>query len=151
MCVDRTPSTEMWVVSLDSDFAFSRSTCSYLCKPFYTPPPISPIYIQEVGGGVILESLCLPVRLFVRLSVCSSVCVSNHVHSVSSKLLNHFLPNLVCWCIIMRRCVMCNNLFTIFSVKVTVRAYIIKIWLFLLHFLNCRSICKQTWFDSTAS
>ena len=42
------------------------------------------------GGGVILES------------VCSSVHVSDCVHSVSPEPLNHFLPNLVWRCIIMR-------------------------------------------------
>ena len=51
----------------------------------------------------------------------------------------------------MRWCVMQKNWFTVFSVKVTTRAYIIKIWLFLLHLLNCWSICNQTWFDSTIS
>ena len=51
----------------------------------------------------------------------------------------------------MRRCVMQKNWFTIFNVKVTARAYIIRIWLFLLYLLNCWSICNQYWFDSTAS
>ena len=105
---------------------------------FYSPPP--PPQIQEVQWNH-----------FVRLSVCSSVYVSNLVCSVSPEALNHFLPNLVWWCIIMRRCVMRKNWFTIFNVKVTVRANKIKIWLFLLYLLNCWSICNQTWFDSTAS
>ena len=47
--------------------------------------------------------------------------------------------------------VMQKNWFTVFIVKVTARAYLIKIWLFLLYLLNCWSICYQTWFDSTAS
>ena len=51
----------------------------------------------------------------------------------------------------MRLSVMQKNWFTIFNVKVTVKAYIIKIWLFLLHLLNHWSVCKQTWFDSTAT
>ena len=38
-----------------------------------------------------------------------------------------------------------------FNVKVTARAYIIKMWLFLHYLLNCWSICNQTWFGSTAS
>ena len=38
-----------------------------------------------------------------------------------------------------------------FNVKVTARAYIIKIWLFPQYLLNCWSICNQIWFDSTAS
>ena len=37
----------------------------------------------------------------------------------------------------MRWCVLWKNCFTIFNVKVTARAYMIKIWLFLLYFLNC--------------
>ena len=45
---------------------------------------------------------------------------------------------------------MWKNWFTIFNVKVTVRVYIIKIWLFLLFLLKYWSICNQTWFDSIA-
>ena len=41
--------------------------------------------------------------------------------------------------------------FTVLNVKVTARAYMIKIWQFLLYLLNCWLICNQTWFDSTAS
>ena len=37
-----------------------------------------------------------------------------------------------------------------FTVKVTAKAYIIRIWLFLLYLLNCWLLCNQTWFDSTA-
>ena len=51
----------------------------------------------------------------------------------------------------MRRCVMGKIWFTVFNVKVTTRAYIIKIQLFLLYLLNFWSICNQTWLDSTAS
>ena len=36
-----------------------------------------------------------------------------------------------------------KNWFTVFSVKVTTRAYIIKIWLHLLYHLNCWAICNQ--------
>ena len=43
-----------------------------------------------------------------------------------------------------------KNWFTIVNVKVTVRAYISKIWLFLLYLPNHWSICHQTQFDSTA-
>ena len=60
-------------------------------------------------------------------------------------LLNHstiFLPNLVWWCIIMRRCVMQKNWFTIINVKATARAYRIKIWRFLLYLLNCWSVSR---------
>ena len=44
-----------------------------------------------------------------------------------------------------------KNWFAVFSVKVTARAYIIKILLFLLYLLNCWSVCNQTWFDSITS
>ena len=63
-----------------------------------------------------------------------------------------YIPNLIWWCVIMRQCVMRKNWFTIFNLKVTVRAYIIKISLFLLlNHLNCWSVCKQTWYNRTAS
>ena len=42
-----------------------------------------------------------------------------------------------------------ENWFTVFNVKVTARAYIIKIWLFLLYLKNGWSIWNQTWFGST--
>ena len=87
---------------------------------------------------------------FLCMSVCSSVRVYN-IHSVLPELHNHFGPDLIWWCIIMRWCVVQKNWFTIFNVKVTARAYIIKIWLFLLYLLNCWSSCNQTWFDSAAS
>ena len=51
----------------------------------------------------------------------------------------------------MRQCVLRKDWFTMFNVEVTVKAYITKIWLFLLHLLNCWSVCNQTGFDSTAS
>ena len=47
----------------------------------------------------------------------------------------------------MRQCVMHKNWFTIFNIKVTTKVYKIRIWLFLLYFLYCWSICNQTWFD----
>ena len=62
-----------------------------------------------------------------------------------------YIPNLIWWCVIMRQCVMRKNWFTIFNVKVTARTYIIKLWLFFLYFLNCCSICKQTWYGSRAT
>ena len=63
---------------------------------------------------------------------------------------NILLPYLVWLCSIMSQSVMQKNQFTVFNVKVTVRAYITKLWLFLLYFLNCWSVYNQTWFDSTA-
>ena len=85
------------------------------------------------------------------IGITSSVVLSVCPIVSAPEPLNHFLPNLVWWCIIMRWCVMQKNWFTIFNVQVTARAYIIKIWLFSLYLLNCWSVCSQTWFDSTAS
>ena len=73
---------------------------------------------------------------FVRLSICSSVRVSDRVRSVSSERLNHFLPTCVWCCITMRLCIMQKNWFIIFNVKVTATAYIIIIWPFLLYLLT---------------
>ena len=66
---------------------------------------------------------------FVRMSVCRSGCVSDHVHSVSPEPLYHILPNLV-WRCITTRCIMQKNWFIIYNAKFTARVYIIKIWLF---------------------
>ena len=41
--------------------------------------------------------------------------------------------------------------FTIFKVKVTARAHVIRIWLFLLYYLNCGFLGNQTWSDDTSS
>ena len=66
-----------------------------------------------------------------------SKCSWMFVQTISSEPNNILLPNLVCLCsIIMNQSVMQKTWFTVFSVKVTVRAYIIKIWLFLLYLLN---------------
>ena len=70
---------------------------------------------------------------------------------ISSKLLNILLPKLVLWCIIISWSVIQKDWFAIFKVKFTARAYMIRIWWFLLYLLNCWSICYHTWFDSTLS
>ena len=108
-----------------------------------TPPP------YKYGGGGILDSLPPSVRM----SICHPVCVSNFIWTIPPELLNHFQPNLVWWCIIMRQAVMQKKKkwFAIFKVKVTVGPYIVKIWLFLLYFLNFWSVCNQTCFDSAVS
>ena len=62
--------------------------------------------------------------------------ISMFVLVISSKLPNILLPNLVLWCF-MSRSLMQKDWFAIFKVKVTARAHMIKIWLFLLYFLNC--------------
>ena len=73
------------------------------------------------------------------------------VQMISSIQPNILFPNLVLWCINMSQSVMHKDWFVIFKVKVTARAHMIKIWEFLLYFLNCWSFCYQTWFDSTLS
>ena len=79
-----------------------------------------------------------------------SKCQWMFVGMIFSESQNILLPNLVWWCSIISQSVMQKNWFTIFNVKVTARAYIIKIWLFLLYLLNCWSVCNQTWFDRPA-
>ena len=108
-------------------------------------------YYESVGVGFIIYKYGSGILESFRPFVFSPAHESSHVHSISPEPPNHLLPNLVWWCIITRRCVMGKNWFIIFSVKVTARAYLIKIWLFLLYLLNCWSVCNQTWFDSTAS
>ena len=71
------------------------------------------------------------------------------VWMISSEPQIILIPNMVLHCSIMSQIVMQKNWFTIFNVKVTARAYIIKIWLFLLYLLNCWPICNQIWFDTT--
>ena len=98
-------------------------TCDFnsnLCYTVIPPPPP----IQGWVDGVILKSLHLCV------SIHSSVHVSSFVQMICPEPLNHFLPNLVWWYIIMRGSVMNKNWFTIFNVKVKARADIIKQWLF---------------------
>ena len=99
-----------------------------LCPPLPIYPP-----------GDILESLWPPVHL----SSCPCVPVCSDDISWTAQ---PFLTRLGRWCIIMRWCVTQKNRFTIFNVKVTGRAYIIKIWLFQLYLLNCWFICNQTGF-----
>ena len=92
---------------------------------FYTPR-----YKYGRGGGI-LESLCPSVYL----SVCSSVRVSNRVRSIPPEPLNYFFFLYTKLGIFVYfHEAMCQsgekkkkNWFTIFNVKVTARAYIIKI------------------------
>ena len=81
----------------------------------------------------------------------SSKCWWMFVRTMSSEPQNILSPNLVWLCSIISQSVMQKNWFIVFSVEVTVRAYIIKIWLFLLYLLHYWLVCNQTWFDSTAS
>ena len=104
-------------------------------------PPHPPPYKYEVGGGY-MESL----RLYFLLSVCPSLS--------GQYLLNRStISNPTWYCgVVSWGCVSCRKKrFIISDVKVTARAYIIKIWLFLLYLLNCWSVCDQTWINSTTS
>ena len=73
------------------------------------------------------------------------------VQMIFSKPSNILFSSLVLWFIIMSLSVMQKDWFAIFKVKVTARAHMIRIWQFLLCFLNCWSFFYQTWFDSTLS
>ena len=54
--------------------------------------------------------------------------MSMFIQMISAKPPNILLPNMLLWCIIMNWNVMQKDLFTIFKVKVTTRAHMIKIW-----------------------
>ena len=74
-------STFTRILFLLSDIVKISCLCTVPCvnhiliSSFLSPPP-------RMKGGGVLESLCLSIHL--------SVCVSNHVHSVSPELLNQF-------------------------------------------------------------
>ena len=70
---------------------------------------------------------------------------------ISSELQIILFPNSVWLWSIMSQSVKQKNWFSVFNVKVTMRAYTTEIRLFLLCLLNCWSVCNQTWFDSTTS
>ena len=63
---------------------------------------------------------------------------------------NILSPSLVGLCSIISQCVIQKNWFTVFNVKVTVRAYIIKVWLFLVYLLHWWLVCNQIWFYGVA-
>ena len=96
------------------------------------------------SGGVILDLL----RLSFRPSVCPRVRVCPDDISWTAR---PFLTELGMVVYYRESEFMQKNWFTIVIVKVTARAYMINIWLFLLYLLNCWSVCNQTWFCSTAS
>ena len=66
------------------------------------------------------------------------------IQIMSSNLPNTLRPTLVVWYIIMSWSVMPKDWFAIVKVTVTARAHMMKIWQFLLYFLNCWSFCYQT-------
>ena len=87
--------------------------------------------------------------------LCLFVLLSDFVWTISPEPFNCFNQKLTWWCVIMRRSVMNKSWVTTFNVKVTARAYIAKIWLFLvlflLYLLNFWPIINQTWFGGTTS
>ena len=88
----------------------------------------------------------------VHLSVCSSVCVSHRVRSVSPEPLNHFVTKL--GMVVYNHEVMCLAEKLVHCLQCRGHSkglYMIKIWLFLLYLLNCWFVCKQTWFGSSTS
>ena len=121
-----------------------RTVSSLLAKGvwrwLYLPPPPLRIYTGG-GGGIILESLCcLSVYPSVRVSICP--CVRSCPLNISWTTQPFFTKLGI---VVYYHEAMCHEE----NVKVTERAYIIKIWLLLLWLLNCWSVCNQTWFDST--
>ena len=107
-------------------------------------PPLPPQY----GGLFIYWNHFV----YVCLSVCSFVCVSGCVLTISPELLNHFLlPNLVWWCIIMKGCVMWKNWFTIFNVKVTAKVQNVSECFLGQSLLIHITFCVQTWYCYAAS
>ena len=73
------------------------------------------------------------------------------VWMISSEPQNILSPNLVWLCSIMIQIVVQKNWFSIFNVKVTARAYIIQIWLFVLYLLNCWLQPNLIWYYSITS
>ena len=81
-----------------------------------------------------------------------SKCQWMFVWTIFSESQNILLPNLVWWCSIMNQShVDIFFIVAIFKVKVPARAHIIKIWLFLLYYLNFWFLGNQTWCDDTSS
>ena len=110
----------------------------------------SALPLGHTGSRKILERWCwwLYWNRFFRLSFCPYVwfCPDDISWSIQP-----FLTKLGMVVYYYEAIVIQKNCFTNLNVKVTVRAYIIKIWLYLLYLLNCWSICNQTLFDSIAS
>ena len=80
------------------------------------------------GQGHSEALICQGIFVWMIFSPCVSLCLLNISLTAQPFFLIFFLvSNLVWWCIIMRQRVLHKNWFTIFNVKVTARAYIIKI------------------------
>ena len=90
----------------------------------------------------ITPSVCPSVPL--SFCPCVGVCLDN-----ISWTAQPFLTKLCIVVCYYKASVLKKNWFTIFHVKISERAYVIKMWLFLLYLLNYWSVCNQTWFVST--
>ena len=71
------------------------------------------------------------------------------IQMISSKVLNILSPDLALWYALSWVECHANRLVCFFKVKVTARAYMIKIWQFLLYLLNCWSFFYHTCFGRT--
>ena len=112
-------------------------------KVLVSLPPNMVLYYSIISQSVLWKNRITVFKVKVTANV-QNFSVSNCVCSVSPEPFNHFSQNLVWRYIIMRQCVMLQkNWFTIFNVKVTARAYIIVIWLFLLYTLSCWSFATS--------
>ena len=82
--------------------------------------------IQGQGHSEVSKCQCLSRYLLNRLTFTTKLGIVKHHHELEC---------------------MQEDWFAIFKVKVIARAYMIKIWQFVLCLLNCWSFCYQTWFD----
>ena len=122
--------------------------CEYFYDFFWTSGPFATklgllVHHQKPECSVEKLDYCIQGQSHSEGSICQRMFVG----MTSSEPQNILLPNLVWWCSIMSQSVIQKkNWFTVFHVKVTARAYIIRMWLFLLYLLNCWSVCNQTFF-----
>ena len=80
------------------------------------------------------------VKVIVKVKIVSE-CLSGQY------LLNHFVRQT---CMVMQHHKpKCHAEKLVHCVQCQARAFVIKIWLFLLYLLSCWSVCNQNWFDST--
>ena len=130
-----------------------------MCKNWFTIFSVkvtARAYITRLGLIVQHHKSECPVQ---KMGLLFKVKVTAEVQNVSDCLSRRYcpepqnilVPNLVWLCSIISQNVLEKNWFTVFNVKVTIRAYIIKILLFLLYLLNYWLVCNHTWFDSMAS
>ena len=106
----------MWKIRLSLDYnSSSSSSTSIRTYSLSYPPPIN-----TGGGGVRGGGLYWNLSARLQFCLCVRSCPLNISWTAQPFLF--FLPNVVWWCIITRRCVMWKSWFTIFNVKLTARA-----------------------------